>query len=107
VVPLLIDCLADSTGARAVYHGPIFETIITPPVIYRDLPVSKGAVCFWVFLRTKWFQRQMQEHHYDPDFREDKGVDYHRIDGAAQLRARDAWSAYLALHPLPHAWPVP
>ncbi|MDQ2667662.1 MAG: hypothetical protein M3Z05_16830 [Gemmatimonadota bacterium] len=61
VVPLLINCLADPTVARAVYHRVIFASFFEPTRRYEDVPVSSGAVCFWVFIRTRWFSTHWRQ----------------------------------------------
>ena len=107
VVPLLVECLADSSRSRVVFYGGVFESHLSLPIHYPDAPVSRGAICFWVLTRTSWAQHQFRENRSTPGFMDDKWVSYRDIDVPTQRRARDAWRVYLANHPISRAWPVP
>jgi hypothetical protein len=93
-IPLLVECLGDTTVSLIEYHEPLIGRDTVFRAAYST-PVSQGAVCFWPLIGTRWFQARMRRRAFSEEFMTQIGVSFHRLDAPAQIRTREAWRAYL------------
>lgn len=100
-VPALVACLADTglSAAKSRVLAPTPDLLSAGHV--REVPVSRGALCFWPLVRTEWVQSRLRRRAFSEEFLAGMYVDVNRVDAAAQAHAHDVWRASLREAPAP------